>query len=895
MATIEITDIAAATAAADTDTLLGVVGGVPKRLALSKINELQTMAKLAASDPSAAAGVYNLWLAAGGQTGTPTTPLVNRFLTKTADYTLLAGDAATDSNSAITRVAFNTQTPVLCRLPRGGVIAPGSLAIPLTRLGPGIVTIIGDDPQVQIMPPGVQLIERQFGTVWATVVSYNATTGQTVWLLEQYGSQASSGPSYSVAPVVTGNPVQGNALTSDDGTWQVSGTRTRQWFARNLTTGVPLPISLATALSYTTQPAENDRFVYCVTSDAKDGITVSVPSNGVVVVASAATPQRTSVDSWSGGSSTNTTATLALPTFAPAATSYNYQAKLNGTNWGAAVTGGVDATPDFGPFTDAEAGKTLTVDYAGVNGSGPGPTYTSQPLQIAPLGGVGGTPPQIIGTPEQAQTTGAAGLTVNLPGSSTADDWLYLQVAIADSGKDINTPSGWTAVASAVSGHATAANNVRVKTFRKVDSGSEPASYAITFSASAAGAATLWRIRGAVSVSGSSTNTGTGGNPLTATGFTPNNAANLVILSAAQKSVGGISWSQITGWTLLDVFDVGSAPCSFSSQWSELSTATAIQNVTIPSDGVADEGWVAALVTFSAGQGSTAPPPPPPPPPPPTVTAGPRVGSFTTSSPITVQSGQTVSALRITTTGDTACIIIPPGASGWLIEDCDLDNGSGTANVIECQGSNGTIQYNNTKNGGRGILCYGAANVDVFANAAEGFERTGGGLGSALEMDYCTGVTAEKNSVAGSNYGSDAVSFFQSSFSRLVGNTINVDIANPYGAAFTMGDMIPISEGGSGDPGHDNYVAGNDVRQTRGVPCGVFGSSGNTVLEHNLFANGIQAYNYSGVFIGVNVRYNAIGPGSFIPDASLLGPLWGTNVFPASPTAADVPGGLTYS
>lgn len=44
-----------------------------------------------------------------------------------------------------------------------------------------------------------------------------------------------------------------------------------------------------------------------------------------------------------------------------------------------------------------------------------------------------------------------------------------------------------------------------------------------------------------------------------------------------------------------------------------------------------------------------------------------------------------------------------------------------------------------------------------------------------------------------------------------------------------------------------------------GVPPGVFGSSGNTLLELNGLPTGIQAYAYHGAFVGVTVTNDGSG------------------------------------
>jgi hypothetical protein len=118
------------------------------------------------------------------------------------------------------------------------------------------------------------------------------------------------------------------------------------------------------------------------------------------------------------------------------------------------------------------------------------------------------------------------------------------------------------------------------------------------------------------------------------------------------------------------------------------------------------------------------------------------------------------------------------------------------------------------------------------------------------------------------------VSHFQTSRVTFINNTFNVQIDEPSGAAFTIGDGLDPN-----NPGRDNYVAYNTVTQSGGVPAGVFGSEANTVLEYNCFKMGIQAYNYNGnLFVGVTVRKNVINMSqSFVPDTSVIAE-WATNV-----------------
>lgn len=282
--------------------------------------------------------------------------------------------------------------------------------------------------------------------------------------------------------------------------------------------------------------------------------------------------------------------------------------------------------------------------------------------------------------------------------------------------------------------------------------------------------------------------------------------------------------------------------------------------------------------------GSATPPPPPvepppvepPPPPPASGDAGPRVSSFTASGPITAATGQTIAGLRISNVGGN-CITIPQGVSGVTVRDSEIGPCGGDASVA-VYGSDALVEHVRVTSGARGVLIVGS-NATLRRSKFEGpfrdlCERDGklGHCSHAIEVQRATGAIVEGNVVRGTGYQTDAVSMFESNGTRLVGNDIDVDIVNPNGAAFTMGDST------TGSPGSNNYVAGNVVRQTGGVPAGVFGSNGNTVLEKNCLTAGIQAYNYSGIFVGVTVRQNVINmAASFVPDSSVIAG-WSTNI-----------------
>jgi hypothetical protein len=205
-----------------------------------------------------------------------------------------------------------------------------------------------------------------------------------------------------------------------------------------------------------------------------------------------------------------------------------------------------------------------------------------------------------------------------------------------------------------------------------------------------------------------------------------------------------------------------------------------------------------------------------------------------------------------------------------VVRDSDIGPCGGGANIL-IEGANATVEYSFVHNGNRGVLAHHTSGA-VTRNSK--FDTFYGPKfnGTAIEYDYMDGGVIDGNVVTGSNYASDAVSSYESSGIRMTSNFFDINVAEPSAAAFTMGDST------SGKPGANNYVAGNIVRQSGGVPAGVFGSNGNTVLEKNCLTAGIQAYNYSGVFVGVTVRNNVINmAASFVPDASVIAG-WGTNI-----------------
>jgi hypothetical protein len=251
--------------------------------------------------------------------------------------------------------------------------------------------------------------------------------------------------------------------------------------------------------------------------------------------------------------------------------------------------------------------------------------------------------------------------------------------------------------------------------------------------------------------------------------------------------------------------------------------------------------------------------------------AGVRVSDLTPSGPITASAGQVISGLAISNpNGD--CVRIQ-GAANVTIRDSRIGP-CGRAAVVVTGGATGAvIEHNTVTDAGMGAYVVGASNVTIRKNVFNTLRRIGEKYAHATEITGVDGGLVESNEYLGS-FPNDVLSGYESSNIRYLNNLFDISqLDEPTGAAFTMGDST------TGNPGSNNYVAGNVVRrQVGGVPAGVFGSTGNTVLEKNCFTAGIQAYNYSGVFNGVTVRNNVINmANSFVPNTGVISG-WSTNI-----------------
>lgn len=271
--------------------------------------------------------------------------------------------------------------------------------------------------------------------------------------------------------------------------------------------------------------------------------------------------------------------------------------------------------------------------------------------------------------------------------------------------------------------------------------------------------------------------------------------------------------------------------------------------------------------------------PVPAPAPAPSAGVGPRVATFTTSGPITATSGQVISGVRIQNPNGP-CIVIPQGVTGVTVRDSDIGPCRGNGNIIVA-GANATIEHNLIRDGGRGLYVNNTTNAMVRKNKFQG-THSGISCGHAnpdfcshiLEFSDVTNTTVDGNEVRGTT-NNDSISMWQTSGMRLINNDIDVTVTHVHGASFTMGDSL------SGNPGRDNYIAGNIVRQ-RGVPGGarggIFGSAGNTIFERNCFANGMTVMNYSGIFVGITIRNNVINMAESVLIDQRLVSGWDTNI-----------------
>ncbi len=306
---------------------------------------------------------------------------------------------------------------------------------------------------------------------------------------------------------------------------------------------------------------------------------------------------------------------------------------------------------------------------------------------------------------------------------------------------------------------------------------------------------------------------------------------------ASQASAGGGS--------------AGSTPAPTSPSSSSGSSA-ASGSVSAPSTG-APSTAPSSSSTPTPSPTATSAAPTPTPPPASNGAVGPRVSTFAQSGPITAVSGQVISGVRIQNPGGV-CIYIPDGVTNVVVRDSDIGPCGGEANIL-AEGAGALIEHVSAHDGNRGVLVMRTNDVTTRASRFETFSGPAP-RGTAIEYDWMTQGVIDGNVVRGSHYKSDAMNVFESSNVVVTHNDVDVSIDEPSSAPFIIGDAT-----NNEDPGANNTISYNVFRAAGGgVLAGIMGSSGNTLVEKNCFVGGLQAWNYSGTYVGVTIRDNVIGP-----------------------------------
>ena len=275
-------------------------------------------------------------------------------------YTLVNADIGTVITVTVT--ASTPQGSLAVTSPaRGSVIAVNNSVLPTIS---GTLRVGGTLTVAQGTWLGTTTITQQWqsssdGAVWnaitgATSLTYvltsaesglyiraqvfgNRTIGSTVYQITANSAATAVVPASnvtnSVLPVISGNLLSGQTLTTTNGTWSTSGTFTYQWqSSSNGTTWSN--ISSATASTFVLTGSETSQYVRVQVTNSISSGTISGTAFSVATVKIGA-PYNTALPTISGTLRIGSTQTITTGTWGNTPTSYAYQwqSSTNGISW----------------------------------------------------------------------------------------------------------------------------------------------------------------------------------------------------------------------------------------------------------------------------------------------------------------------------------------------------------------------------------------------------------------------------------------------------------------------------------------------------------------------------------------------------------------------------------
>ncbi|WP_445150998.1 hypothetical protein [Baekduia sp. Peel2402] len=208
-------------------------------------------------------------------------------------------------------------------------------------------------------------------------------------------SSLTSGPPISIgAPAISGQPVRGNTLIVNSGSWNPSATSVAYQWQRDTGSGYA-DISGATATTYTLVPTDQTATirVHVIASNASGNGAVDSNVVGPVL---AATPVNTVAPTISGSTVGGNTLTATRGSWYPAGTSYTYQWQRNTGSGYTAISGATTSTYTTLP---ADVGATVRATVTATN------AYASTTVTTNALGAITTGKPASVVAPVVSGTT----------------------------------------------------------------------------------------------------------------------------------------------------------------------------------------------------------------------------------------------------------------------------------------------------------------------------------------------------------------------------------------------------------------------------------------------------------------------------------------------------------